>query len=37
MPGATLTYTVTGTVASGNPVGAVSNVVTVDGAPAAAC
>ncbi|MHA0043440.1 hypothetical protein [Deinococcus sp. PEB2-63] len=33
VPGATLTYTVTGTVASGNPVGAVSNVVTVDGAP----
>ncbi|GGB54692.1 beta strand repeat-containing protein [Deinococcus soli (ex Cha et al. 2016)] len=32
VPGATLTYTVTGTVASGNPVGAVSNVVTVDGA-----
>lgn len=33
VPGTTLTYTVTGTVASGNPVGAVSNVVTVDGAP----
>ncbi|MFC3835348.1 MULTISPECIES: beta strand repeat-containing protein [Deinococcus] len=32
-PGDTLTYTVTGTVASGNPVGGVTNVVTVDGTP----
>ncbi len=30
-PGTTLTYTVTGTVAAGNPVGSVTGVVTVDG------
>ncbi|MVN88733.1 DUF11 domain-containing protein [Deinococcus sp. HMF7620] len=33
LPGAPLTYTVSGSVPAGNPVGAVSGVLTVDGVP----